>query len=167
MNMANDLELALNGLFSDGADEEHDEDEMIELLEGVDFHALVQTLCNEAMIVFQYQAYGDSGQDFEYYGPLLFPAGAVRLWEDDKDCTNENALCRRSLELWLLPDLTFAVTSCFQVTAAHGAYNTAYRTYKGRDWRAAGMDIDFVLLANDLEDKCAGVSAETVAIYEM
>ena len=167
MNMAKKLELALNELFISGADGEHDEREMVELLEDLDFHALLQGLCNETTVVFQYHAYGDSTQDFEYYGPVLLPAGSVRIYEDDKDSTNENALCRRTLELWLLPDLTFAVTSCFRVITGHGAYRTAYRTYKGRNWKAAGMDVDFLELANDLDYKSLGATPDNMAIYEL
>ena len=167
MNKAKDLKLALYALFRSGADEDHDAEELAELLEDIDFHALLQGLRNEQTVVYQYHADGDIVEDFEYYGPVLFPAGAVRLYMEVTDSTHESALCRRALELWLLPDMNFAVTSLFHVVFDGGAYETEYRTFKGFDWRDAGMDIDFLQLADDLEDMCVGPCAGELPVFEL
>ena len=103
----------------------------------------------------------------DYYGPLLFPFGAMLLYEDETDYTDENVTCSRVLELWLLPDMSFAVTSRFTVSMEEGSYETEFRTYKGNDWQEAGMTIDFEDLADDLEAMCAYPVDEGLAFYEL
>ena len=167
MNKAKDLQLALYALFRSGADEDHDEVEMAELLEDMDFNALLQGLWNELTTVYAYSASGELAGDYEYHGPALFPAGAIRLYEDMTDCTNETVFCSRALELWLLPDLSFAITSQFRVMLAGGRYETEYRTFKGRNWREAGISIDFLQLADDLEEMSRGTGGGEMPVYEL
>ena len=167
MTKARELKLALYALFRTGADDEHDEDEMMELLEDINFHDLLQGLRYESTAVHQYHAFGDEAEDFEYFGPVIFPSGAVRLYMDVTDSTNEALLCRRALELWLLPDMNFAVTSLFHVTFDGGAYETEFRTFKSFDWQETGMEIDFLRLADDLENMCLGPSAGELPVYEL
>ena len=167
MNKAKDLKIALTGLFLTGTDAEHDERDMAELLDGIDFHELLQAICNEAEVVYQYHAYGETDKDFHYHGPMLLPAGSVMLCDEATDCTNKTALCYRALELWLLPDMSFAVTSRFCVVVDNGRYETVYRTIKGRNWKEAGMTIDFLQLADDLADMCLGVSDDETPMFEV
>ena len=140
---------------------------MAELLEDINFNALLQGLWNEVITVYEYNASGEVAGDFEYHGPALFPAGAIRLHEDMTDCTNETVFCSRALELWLLPDMSFAVTSQFRVLLAGGRYETEYRTFKGRNWREAGMSIDFLQLADDLEEMSRGTGGGMMPVYEL
>ena len=167
MNKAKDLKLALYALFRSGADEDHDAEELAELLEDIDFHALLQGLYNEVITVYQYNAYGEMPEDFEYHGPALFPAGAVRLYEEITDYTKETVFCTRALEFWLLGDMSFAVTSQYRVAFAGGRYKTEYRTFKGRNWREAGISIDFLQLADDLEEMSLGTGGGEMPVYEL
>ena len=166
MNRTIELKNALSALFRSGADREHDENELMDLLEDIDFRALLQGISDDTSPVYQYHAYGERRTDFEYYGPALLPSGSVSIYEDDTDCIDGEVSCTRTLELWLLPDLSFAVTSCFAVLLYDGSYETRYRTYQGRDWKKAGMTIDFLDLADNLEAMCVHPVKDRLPMYE-
>ena len=169
MNKVAELEAVLTELFRSGVSYEEDEDEQLALLDDIDYAALLQGLNNEAGPIYEYHAYNpaSANDDMDYYGPLLFPFGAMLLYEDETDYTDENVTCSRVLELWLLPDMSFAVTSRFTVSMEDGSYETEFRTYKGNDWQEAGMTIDFEDLADDLEAMCAYPVDEGLAFYEL
>ena len=163
MNKAMDLKNAITYLFRTGADGTHD---TVSLLNSIDYHLLLQSLLNDAEIVYQYQARGASDQDFTYYGPELFVRPAILLYEDLTEYTAESCLCSRTLELWLLTNMRFAVASCFNMTTFPQHYVTEYRTYKDRDWRKAGMMIQFPRLAEDLEERCAKALVDPMPMCE-
>ena len=48
----------------------------------------------------------------------------------------------RSMELWLLEDMGFAVVAKFSVNAGEGEYVTEYRVYKGSDWADSEISLD-------------------------
>ena len=167
MNRTIELKNAMTALFRSGADREHNANEMVELLDGIDFLDLLQSVCNDAEIVYQYHACELVDGDFHYFGPDLLPQKATLLYQDFTDVVESNALCRRALELWLLPDMRFAVLSCFTVATTPVNIATEYRTLKGCNWKEAGMEIDFLALADDLAERCEKVRRDEPPLFEV
>ena len=167
MNRANILKNSLAALFRSGADEDHTADEMLELLEGIDFHALMQAVYSMRETVFEYRVDSDMEKGFSYRGPELFPSKAVLLYTDVGYGCYDVALHEHGYELWLLPDATFVVVSRVRTTIGNDASVMEYRTIRGLNWRDAGMTIDFLELADDLEDLCAAVTEHDLPLYEL
>ena len=167
MNRANILKNSLAALFRSGADEDHTADEMLELLEGIDFHALMQAVYSMRETVFEYRVDSDMEKGFAYRGPELFPSKAVLLYTDVGYGCYDVALHEHGYELWLLPDATFVVVSRVRTTIGNDASVMEYRTIRGLNWRDAGMTIDFLELADDLEDLCAAVTEHDLPLYEL
>ena len=167
MNKAMQLKESLGYLFRTGADETHTVKNMTSLLDSIDYHLLLQSLMNDQETVYQYMAHGSSDEDMIYYGPKLFKGKAVLLYEDLTEFSAESCLCTRTLELWLLDNMRFAVASCFIVTLLPQRYVSEYRTFKGMDWRRAGMLINFSRLAADLEERCGVALTDKLPVYEI
>ena len=167
MNRANILKNSLAALFRSGADEDHTADEMLELLEGIDFHALMQAVYSMRETVFEYRVDSDMEKGFSYRGPELFPSKAVLLYTDVGYGCYDVALHEHGYELWLLPDATFVVVSRVRTVIGNDASVMEYRTVRGLNWRDAGMTIDFLELADDLEDLCAAVTEHDLPLYEL
>ena len=166
-NKATKQKNALVGLFRSGASKEHDEAEMEDLLAGIDFPSLLQVLMNRAEVVYEYQADGSFEKSFDYRSRELFLTRAIKLYEDTWKGSADVAVTTHSYELWLLPDLTFAVTSCFEVDIGRSSYVTRYRTDKGNDWLDTEMSIDFVALADRLDALCGLVHEWETPMYEL
>lgn len=148
MNKLNDLIEALEALYMNGADTEHDGSEMLELLEGVNYPALLNIISATAETVYVFKL--DAQQPY-LSRPLVEEKGFF-LFEDVKTCGVKNGVFyQHGLELWLLDDMTFLVTSCFS-TMVLGKLMSSYRTVKGMFPNACGIDIDYVYLANYLTD---------------
>ena len=148
MNKLNDLIEAMEALYMSGADAEHDGSEMLELLEGVNYPALLNIISATAETVYVFKL--DAQQPY-LSRPLVEEKGFF-LFEDVKTCGVKNGVFyQHGLELWLLDDMTFLVTSCFS-TMVLGKLMSSYRTVKGMFPNACGIDIDYVYLANYLTD---------------
>jgi len=167
MNRANILKNSLEALFRSGADEEHSAEEMVELLEGIDFPALLQAVHSMRETVYEYRIDSDVEKGFAYRGPVLFPGKAVLLYTDGGYGCYDAALHSRDLELWLLPDATFVVVSRIRTLVGNDDSVLQYRTIKGVNWKDAGMTIDFVDFADDLEDLCSAVADHELPIFEL
>ena len=83
MKRANILKNSLTALFRSGADEEHIAEEMQELLEGIDFRALLQAVYSMRETVYEYRVDSDMEKGFVYRGPELLPGKAVLIYTDD------------------------------------------------------------------------------------
>ena len=64
-------------------------------------------------------------------------------------------------------DASFAVLSRVRTTVGNNESIMEYRTIKGMDWKAAGMSIDFLDLADDLERLCEAVKGHELPLYEL
>ena len=151
MNKTLDLKNALTELFRSGATSEYDVNDMEGLLEGINFYALRQALADQMETVYEYRLTSEVGTQMEYHGEEMFDDSAVLLCVDKVGSAADVANYDRSLELWLLADMTFAVTSCFRASFHDGAVISEYRTELFGDWDEEGMDIDFLNLAETLE----------------
>ena len=155
------LREALEKLVVSGADEEHDDAEMLSLLENVDFENLARIFRFVENPIYEYWA-GGFGM---YFGRRLTDYNAIRIYEDlrQEDFDEENSF-RRSLELWLLSDMSLLVTSCYRADC--DPLFSEYRCAKSVDWKEAGMDLDFVELADFLEYLSEYADENNLPYYE-
>ncbi len=167
MNRANILKNSLAALFRSGADKDHTADEMLELLEGIDFQKLVQAIYFLRETVYEYSIFSNVEKGFDYRGPELLPCKAVLLYTDTGYGCFDVAQHERAYELWLLPDATFVVISRVHTAIGSDASVMVYRTIRGMNWRKVGMNIDFLRLADDLESLCCMVAEHELPLYEL
>lgn len=167
MNRVKDLERAMKELFCSGADPEHDAEEMMELLEGMDYHALLQAFHSTRQTVYAFRVDCKLEKGFNYRGPELFPTRAVLLYTEDLSFCFDAALSDHAYELWLLPDATFRVVSRVRIEISGGESVAEYRAIKGTDWKDAGMLIDFLDLADDFDALVAAVDEHELPVYEL
>ena len=162
MSKLYELKEALEGLFLAGADDEHSGSEMLELLEDVNYPALLDIISETAETLHTYSVY--AGQP--YRSKPLVEEKAFFLFPNVKtEGMKDGVLYMHSLELWLLSDMTFLVTSCFE-TGIPGRITNTFRTVKGMCPNACGMDIDFVTLADYLTVLPSLYQKLRVPIYE-
>ena len=161
MRLSMRLREALEELFVSGADEEHDDTEMLSLLDNVDFGTLARIFRFFEDPIYEYWA-GGLGM---FFGRRLADYTAIRIYEDmrQEDFDEENSF-RRSLELWLLSDMSLLVTSLYRADCDH--LFSEYRCAKSVDWKEAGMDLDFVELADFLEYLSEFADENNLPYYE-
>ena len=153
----NDLTESIECLFLSGADGEHDEDEMLDLLDGIDWKALYQALLLQGRRVYEFIAGGEASSRMNYRSRDLFGQRAVCLDEDiqfPQNTAEDNQVNTYSYELWLLEDFSLVVTSCYRMKIGGGTYRSEYRTIKSYDWQDTEMDINFCCVADALENLC-------------
>ncbi len=167
MNRAGILKDSLTELFRSGADEDHDANEMEELLEGIDFPTLLQAVYSMRETVYEYRVDSKAEKGFAYRGPELFSGKAVLLCTDVGNGCCDAAYHERYYELWLLTDATFAVVSLIRTVVGDDAVVMEYRTIRGKNWRDTDMSVDFLELADDLEAMCDAVTEHELPYYEL
>ena len=106
-------------------------------------------------------------KSFNYRGPELFGQKATLLYVEDDQSTMEIAVTTRTLELWLLEDMGFAVVAKFSVNAGEGEYVTEYRVYKGSDWADSEISLDLEDLVAELAALCDPYYEHEQPIYEL
>ena len=127
MSRVTELEKALTTLFRKGTEVGYTETEIDEFLENIDYHALLQAVWNKAETVYAYRADGKNALSLDYRSAELFKQRATLLYEDVGDSYIGAVFAARSMELWLLEDMGFAVVAKFSVNAGEGEYVTEYR----------------------------------------
>lgn len=132
MSRVTELEKALTTLFRKGTEVGYTETEIDEFLENIDYRALLQAVWNKAETVYAYRADGKNALSLDYRSSELFKQRATLLYEDVGDSYIGAVFAARSMELWLLEDMGFAVVAKFSVNAGEGEYVTEYRVYKGQ-----------------------------------
>ena len=98
------LEYAIRELYRSGIGDNSglSADEVEELLDGIDFHALLQAVRHHAETAFAFATQGNHPKSFNYRGAELFGQRATLLYDDFDQSTAEAVLTTRSVELWLL-----------------------------------------------------------------
>ena len=79
MNLNEELRQAITALFLSGADEEHDSDELLELLEDVDFDAIRQALLCEGRHIYEFEVGSEADESMNYRSFDLFGTRALCL----------------------------------------------------------------------------------------
>ena len=103
----------------------------------------------------------------DYRSSELFKQRATLLYEDVGDSYIGAVFAARSMELWLLEDMGFAVVAKFSVNAGEGEYVTEYRVYKGSDWADSEISLDLEDLVAELAALCDPYYEHEQPIYEM
>ena len=158
MSRVTELEKALTTLFRKGTEVGYTETEIDEFLENIDYHALLQAVWNKAETVYAYRADGKNALSLDYRSAELFKQRATLLGA---------VFAARSMELWLLEDMGFAVVAKFSVNAGEGEYVTEYRVYKGSDWADSEISLDLEDLVAELAALCDPYYEHEQPIYEL
>ena len=167
MSRVTELEKALTTLFHRGTAAGYTETEIDEFLENIDYHALLQAVWNKAETVYAYRADGKNALSLDYRSAELFKQRATLLYEDVGDSYIGAVFAARSMELWLLEDMGFAVVAKFSVNAGEGEYVTEYRVYKGSDWADSEISLDLEDLVAELAALCDPYYEHEQPIYEL
>ena len=114
-----------------------------------------------------YRADGKNALSLDYRSAELFKQRATLLYEDVGDSYIGAVFAARSMELWLLEDMGFAVVAKFSVNAGEGEYVTEYRVYKGSDWADSEISLDLEDLVAELAALCDPYYEHEQPIYEL
>ena len=161
------LQYAITGLFCScmGGDS-YTMQEIQEYLDEIDFEALLQAARNNARTVYAYTTQGTQEKSFNYRGPELFGQKATLLYEEDDQSTVEIVTTTRTLELWLLEDMSLVCVACVRVEYEGGEYVTEYRTIKGEPLQG-GMCLDLDDLSETMDALCGPYFECAQPVYEL
>ena len=167
MNKVTELENALTKLFRKGTEVGYSETEIDDFLEDIDYDTLLQAVWNNAETVYSYRADGEHEFSLDYRGTELFKQRATLLYEDMGEGFAGVVVAARSMELWLLEDMGFAIVANFSVEVGNGEYITEYRVYKGCDWLDSDLELDLEELVKELAALCEPYYDQNQPIYEL
>lgn len=152
------LKETFDDLFQQAVEEGcYTEDEAAELVESLDIYSLLQVVRHNATTVYSYITQGRQERSFNYRGEDLFRQKATLLYEETDQVTMEIVVATRTLELWLLEDMSLAVVSCVSVNYDHDGYITQYRTIKDTPVMDSELCLDLGELVEDLNGLCGPV----------
>ena len=167
MYSVDSVENAIRELYFTGvANDLYSREEVEHLLYGIDFLALTQAVRHRAETVYAYAAQSERPKSLNYRGQELFDRRATLLYTDFDQRISEAVTASRTVELWLLEDMSFSAVSRLAVDCGGGAYCTEYREKKGDPWDS-GMDLDLERLTGELLALCAGYTEGSVPFYEL
>ncbi len=110
-------------------------EEIAAALNQINFYALYQTLKHKATPVLIYHAGGEDNSLMKYRTDELLPSNAILLYRDeDYRLEEDEVTTAHYLEVWLMEDLTLAVTACFRIVVEDVGYFSAFRCIKGNSW---------------------------------
>ena len=163
------LEYAIRGLYRSGIGENSglSADEVEVLLDGIDFHALLQAVRHHAETVFAFATQGNQPKSFNYRGAELFGQRATLLYDDFDQSDAAQVLAERRYELWLLEDMSLVVVSCVSVDFGDGEFVTEYREIKQGDPWNTPMCLDLEELRNRLVEMFCQCYEHELPLYEL
>ena len=155
-------DLAVRGGYTDAV--------VVSLTEEVNWENLFHAIRDWAEPVFSFSADGILCAALKYRGRKLFDRNATLLWREPTHSDEGDELdTTRYLEMWLLEDMTLAITSCFQAdyNSDDGDYTIEYREYKGSCWPSAETAPDLFDFLEHLSDLCPEkFDPEETVLYE-
>ena len=154
--------LFLTRMMEDGDPSE----DAMDYLGDIDFHALTQAVRDNARTVYAFTTQGQHEKSFNYRGEELFHQRATLLYEENDQSTAEIAVTTRTLELWLLEDMSLVCVACVRVEYEGGGYVTEYRTIKGDPARSE-MCLDPDDLSEALDELCGPCFENEQPVYEL
>lgn len=164
------LEYAIRDLYHCGTGEDGCTPESVEavkeMLEGIDFEALVQVVRHNAQTPFVYTTHSKAPKAYEYRSAELFDQRATRLYRAVTEVCEGAVSVARSLELWLLEDMSLQTVSCVSVVYSSGAYASEYRESKGDAWEC-GVWMDLEDLTDTLDEMCDPYYEGKIPTYEL
>ena len=162
------LEYVIDRLFRCGiGDPGYQEQEVEELLQGMDYHSLLQAVRHEARTVYAYTTQGKDPMTFDYRGADLFGQRATLLYDDFDQSDAAQVLAERRYELWLLEDMSLVVTACVSVNFGDGEFVTEYREIKQGDPWHTPMCLDLEELRNRLVEMFCQCYEHELPLYEL
>ncbi len=168
MYIVSSLEYVIDRLFRCGVGNPgYKEQEVEELLAGMDYNSLLQAVRHEAKTVYAYATYGKPPQTFDYRGADLFGQRATLLYDDFDQSDAAQVLAERRYELWLLEDMSLVVVSCVSVDFAGGEFVTEYREIKQGDPWNTPMCLDLEELRNRLVEMFCQCYEHELPLYEL
>ena len=154
MNKKEQLKRLICTLYRQGEPEDYTDECMEDMLDNIDFEVLLQAVAHSAKTVYAYEACGVQDCSFNYRSAPLFPQKAVRLYEDIVKFVTEAVICARTMEVWLLEDLTLVIVSNYSVLSG-GEFTTEYRTVKAWEFQKGLLCIEPDTLTEKLLELCA------------
>ncbi len=168
MYIESSLEYVIDRLFRCGVgDPGYKEQEVEELLQGMDYDSLLQAVRHEAKTVYTFATYGKPPQTFDYRGAELFGQRATLLYDDFDQSDAAQVLAERRYELWLLEDMSLVVVSCVSVDFGDGEFVTEYREIKQGDPWNTPMCLDLEELRNRLVEMFCQCYEHELPLYEL
>lgn len=136
-----ELQQTIEDFFLQGADAEHSEQEMLAKLGSLNWSLLLHPIMDNAGPLFEYTASCQNDKAF-YIGHRISQENGYRLYADSSPASELNGVSlQRSMELWLLTDMTLLVTSCFRMKFQDMV--TEYRAVKGCDALISDFAVDY------------------------
>lgn len=154
MNKEEQLKRLICALYRQDEPEDYTDECMEDMLDNIDFEVLLQAVAHSTKTVYAYEACGVQDCSFNYRSAPLFPQKAVRLYEDIVKFVTEAVICARTMEVWLLEDLTLAIVSNYSVLSG-GEFTTEYRTVKAWEFQKGLLCIEPDTLTEKLMELCA------------
>lgn len=168
MYIVSSLEYVIDRLFRSGIGEPgYKEQEVEELLEGMDYNSLLQAVRHEARTVHTYATQGKPPQTFDYRGADLFGQRATLLYDDFDQSDAAQVLAERRYELWLLEDMSLVVTACVTVDFGDGEFVTEYREIKRGDPWDTPICLSLEDLAERLTEMFCQCYEHELPVYEL
>lgn len=162
------LQNTIEKLFHDGIGAHgYSEAEVKELLGGMDYGALLQTVRHNAQTVHAYTAQGKVPRSFNYRGRDLFDQRATLLYEDFDQSWAGIVTTARNYELWLLEDMSLMVVACVSLDCGDGEYVTEYREVKTGDPWETDICLDLEEVSSKLLGMCCLQWEHDAPVYEL
>ena len=144
---------------------------VMDWLMDIDFYALQQAVSDNMRMVFAYATKSRLPKVFNICTGDLFDQEAILLLDDLRtECEMVDAgnlVCTKSMELWLLEDMSLAVTTRFGVNCFHDRFVANYRSIKEGDPWKSGLHLDLSELTGTLKDMCMASHNFDTPIYEV
>ena len=154
MNKEEQLKRLICKLYRQDEPEDYTGECMEDMLDNIDFEVLLQAVAHSAKTVYVYEACGVQDCSFNYRSAPLFPQKAVMIYEDIVKFVTEAVICARTMEVWLLENLTLAIVSNYSVLSG-GEFTTEYRTVKAWEFQKGLLCIEPDTLTEKLMELCA------------
>ena len=158
MNLIEKHTLNIAKLFHEkGNRYEYEPSSVDDMLQRIDYAYLFNAIKEAAGPVYCYSVDSDMPMTLKYRGAKMFPGSATRIYSEVDYAIDDNVIfTTHSLELWVLEDMTLAVTSCLHTVIGDDEYVTEYRSFKGHEW----PDAEFPITLEDLWENLNGMYPE-------
>lgn len=123
-------------------------DRLIDVLSEIDFSYMYQHLARDMEPIYRYQTENADSLIARYRSSKLLPKSGYLVYQEEEHGSELVDIMDSRLfwELWLLEDMTFAVTTCYQTTYDEADHKTEYREYMGNEWPSEHIPIDLEYL---------------------
>ncbi len=167
MNKITKLKNEVYRLLAKTADAQGHEEDIAELVNDIDFKALLQNYSDTRRTVYAFESEGDDEGSANYKAnPLLYSVSLVYRLEmpfDDGIIISRN----RNLEIWVNENFDLIPVIAFEVSVLTGEMRTlTYRTFTSPDADEIRI-IEPVDFANELAYDCLPVYERQIPFYEL